>query len=175
LRAFQNTARALIHINNQGLIDYCKPHFETHTGKNWYALVSVGDLTYKGDQFLNSNKLDARQEPSLVIQELIMGDKFEQISNSTIVNRSLVENAFNQTSEQLGEETAKALIDIATFVDKSQDVAAGSLLNNFMGELESQEPNKGKLQQYWNGLLAILPNITELAEAFAKVGALFVK
>lgn len=102
-----------------------------------------------------------------------MGDKFEQISNSTIINRSSVENAFNQTKERVNEETADALVEIAEVVEKSNNIAAGSLLNNFMDEVKSKEPDKSKLRQYWDALVSVLPSIATLATACSKIAVLF--
>lgn len=115
----------------------------------------------------------SEQAIQVVIREVVMGDKFEQISNSTIVNRSLVQNAFNRTKEEVDEETADALLEVAQFVEESQDVAAGALMNQFTGELKEQQPDKSKLKQFWDGLIAVLPGVVKLADATAKITQLF--
>jgi hypothetical protein len=107
-------------------------------------------------------------------KEIFMGDKFERISNSTIINRSSVENAFNRTQESINEDTADAIVEVAEFVEESQNAAAGLVLNSFMEELGKPKTDKGKLRQCWDGLQAILPDITNLAEACATIGQLFV-
>ncbi len=110
---------------------------------------------------------------SIIIKELVMGDKFEGISNATIVNRSLVEHAFNKTKERIDENTADALLSIAEQVEKSQNSAAGVLFDSFMTEVKEEKPNKSKLRQCWEGLIAILPDFVRLADAGAKVTKLF--
>jgi hypothetical protein len=110
---------------------------------------------------------------NIVIKELVMGNKFENISNSTIINQSLVENAFNQIQKRIDESTANALITIAEEVERSQNAAAGALLDSFMTEVKEEKPNKSKLRQCWEGLLAVLPNLATLADAGAKVAKLF--
>lgn len=99
--------------------------------------------------------------------------KFENISNSTIINESLVENAFNQIQKRIDESTADALITIAEEVERSQNAAAGALLDSFMTEVKEETPNKSKLRQCWDGLLAVLPSLATLADAGAKVTKLF--
>src|SRR5690348_17357364 len=49
---------------------------------------------------------EAEHATGTVIEEYIMGDKFENIANSTIVNRSRVEHAFNRTEARQGDEVA---------------------------------------------------------------------
>lgn len=109
----------------------------------------------------------------VIIKQLIMGNKFENIHNSTIINESLVQNAFNQAKEQIDEDTANALVEIASEVEKSKNVAAGALLNNFMEELNAQQPDKSKLRQCWEGLVAVLPSIATLTAASAKIATIF--
>ncbi|MEO1802478.1 MAG: hypothetical protein AAFR62_19010 [Cyanobacteria bacterium J06629_2] len=134
---------------------------------------------YKKTQDFASNYFSDKPPNSHIIisnahiESLVMGDKFEKISQSTIINRSLVENAFNQTKEQIDEDAANALIEIANEVEKSQNAAAGALLNSFMEEFKAQQSDKSKLRQYWNGLVGILPSLATLASASAKIVPLF--
>jgi len=109
----------------------------------------------------------------IVIGKLVMGDKFENIQNATIINRSLVVEAFNTVKEGLDEATANALVKIAEAVEKSGNHAAGAMFNEFSTEMAKPTRDKGKLRQYWEGLLAILPNLATLAEAAGKVAELF--
>jgi antitoxin YefM len=102
-----------------------------------------------------------------------MGDTYENITNSTIINRSSLENAFNQIKEQVDEETANALIQVAEIVGQSNNPAAGVLLTSFTDEVKSKEPDKSKLSQYWNGLVTLLPSVATLSTACAKIIPLF--
>src|SRR6516165_4225242 len=49
----------------------------------------------------------------------VMGDTFSNIQNSTIVNRSLVENAFNKAKSEVDSDAAAMLLKVAEFVDQS--------------------------------------------------------
>lgn len=108
-----------------------------------------------------------------VIEEYIVGDKFENISNSTIVNRSRVERAFNKTEERLGDDIASAILEIAQYVDQSGNSAAGAVFDQFVQEAGEDKPDKSKLRQYWDGLIAIIPDIVKLAGAGAAIASLF--
>ena len=108
-----------------------------------------------------------------VIEEYIVGDKFENIKDSTIINRSRVERAFNRTEEKLDDEVASAILEIAQHVDRSGNPAAGAVFDEFTQEVNQDEPDKSKLRQYWDGLIAILPDIATLAGAGAAISRLF--
>jgi hypothetical protein len=96
LRAFQSVAKTLIYAKNEGLIEELIPHKESRTGHSWYDLIILrGGLTYKGEQLLNSNETITLPKESIIIKELIVGDKFENINESTIINRSSLEDSFN--------------------------------------------------------------------------------
>jgi hypothetical protein len=162
---------ALRYLNNENLIECVTlgPSYSiTHKGfkeMEW----SIKHPEISTDHFSKQTI----QQFFIQNSEVTMGDKFEQISNSTIINRSSVENAFNQTKERVNEETADALLEIAEVVEKSNNIAAGSLLNNFMDEVRAKEPDKSKLRQYWDALVSVLPSIATLATACSKIAALF--
>lgn len=105
--------------------------------------------------------------------EVVMGDKFSDIRNSTIVNRSFVEKAFNNVNKQ-DQEAAKALLEVSKLVAKSGDQEAGQLLDQFNEELAKPEPRKSLLKRSWDGLVQILPTIKEVAGAAAAIAKLFV-
>jgi hypothetical protein len=116
---------------------------------------------------------EAKHGGGTVIEEYIVGDKFENISNSTIINRSKVERAFNRTEEKLGDEVASAILEIARHIDLSGNPAAGAVFDQFVQEAAEEEPDKSKLRQYWDGLVAILPDIVNLAGSAAAMSRLF--
>jgi hypothetical protein len=131
-------------------------------------------LTTKGKIAIEDpNSIQSPTEPFNLKLETIMGDKYENITNSTIINRSSLENAFNQIKEQVDEETANALIQVAEIVGQSNNPAAGVLLTSFTDEVKSKEPDKSKLSQYWNGLVTLLPSVATLSTACAKIIPLF--
>ncbi|WP_342726082.1 hypothetical protein AAFG07_03795 [Bradyrhizobium sp. B097] len=104
---------------------------------------------------------------------IFMGDVFSNIQNSTIVNRSTVESAFNKTKSESGEETASILLKVAEFVAKSGNKEAGELLDQFNEELSKPQPRKSLLKRSWDGLLAALPTITTVAGAATAIAKLF--
>jgi hypothetical protein len=101
------------------------------------------------------------------------GDVFENIKNATIINRSTVQNAFNKVKSEHDEETSKALIKIAEFIEKSNEPAAGALFNNFTDELNKPQPDKSKLKSFWSGIQNALPSIVSISESVAKIVTLF--
>jgi len=145
--------------------------------RHHYSAVKTVELTDKGFKWeyhesLFNPKKDTSVHSSIVIKELIVGDKFENIKNSQIINHSLVENAFNATRKTFGDETAQALLSVSNEVAKSGDVAAGTLLNQFVSELQKPKADKSVLLQIWDGLVKVLPSIATLGDAVAKIGGL---
>ncbi|WP_150748756.1 hypothetical protein [Pseudomonas fluorescens] len=105
--------------------------------------------------------------------EVVMGDKYENIQNSTIINRSIVNDALKNVEDQCGTEMAKALESIARAVEESRSVAGGALFESFSKELQKKEPNKSALREFWEGLMKVVPNISTMVEATAKIAVLF--
>jgi hypothetical protein len=66
----------------------------------------------------------------------VMGDVFRDIHNATIINKSLVENSFNKVKRERDEETSKALVKVAEFIEKSGDPASGALFDKFNEGIE---------------------------------------
>jgi len=131
-------------------------------------------LTTKGKIAIEEpSSIKLPTEPFKLTLETVMGDKYGNIINSTVINRSSLENAFNQIKEQVDEETANALIEVAEIVGQSNNPAAGVLLTSFTEEVKSKEPDKSKLSQYWNGLVTLLPSVATLSTACAKIIPLF--
>ncbi len=102
-----------------------------------------------------------------------MGDTFENVSGSTIINRSIVEKSFNKVREQYDEETSKALQEIAQFINNSKNRSAGALFNEFTQELTKPEPDKSALGGLWSSIQSVLPQIATISGAVAKIVALF--
>ena len=105
-------------------------------------------------------------------QPNVMGDSFLYIQSSTLINRSLLQNAFNKASET-GEETAQALRKVASAVAQSGNKEAGEILDQFNEELARAEPRKSLLKRSWESLVQTLPAIAQLAGAAAAIMRLF--
>jgi hypothetical protein len=99
---------------------------------------------------------------------------FKHIRNATIINKSVVENSFNKIKEGYGEDVAKALLQIARFIEKSKNKEAGELFDSFNEEINKQEPKKPMLKLIWEGIEKALPTITTLSEAVAKLAPIFI-
>jgi sugar-specific transcriptional regulator TrmB len=102
-----------------------------------------------------------------------LGDIFENIHASTIINKSMLENSFNKVKKEHNEQASKALVKVAEFIEKSGDPAAGALFNNFTEELNKPQPDKSRLKSFWSGIEKALPSIASVSEAVAKIVTLF--
>src|SRR5262249_14905895 len=106
-------------------------------------------------------------------QEIIMGDKFENVQNSTIINRSVVQDAIKSVQKSSKSDISAALVAVAEIIERSNNAAAASVFNRFVGELKVEQPSKPVLKQCWDGLTGLLPDIAKLADAGAKLVPLF--
>jgi tetratricopeptide (TPR) repeat protein len=104
--------------------------------------------------------------------DVVIGDKFENIRGATIIKDSLVENSFNKIKEGYGDDVAKALLQIAEFIEGSGNKEAGGLFDSFNEEISKPQPKKSVLKSIWGGIEKALPTITTLSEAIAKLTSL---
>jgi tetratricopeptide (TPR) repeat protein len=104
--------------------------------------------------------------------DVVIGDKFENIRGATIIKDSLVENSFNKIKEGYGDDVAKALLQIAEFIEGSGNKEAGELFDSFNEEISKPQPKKSVLKSIWGGIEKALPTITTLSEAIAKLTSL---
>ena len=119
-------------------------------------------------------KINIKNTTTYNIDEVVMGDIFKNISNSTIINRSHVEKSFNKVNEKYDEETAKAIIKIAEEIERSGNRDAGALFDGFNQELAKPEPNKTVLKTIWDGIVTHLPSITSMVDIVSKITKLFI-
>lgn len=101
-----------------------------------------------------------------------MGDKFENISNSTIVNRSSLINALNRLDSQGDDEAVASLRELEQVVSESNNSNAADCLDSFTEELNREEPRKSVLQAMWNGILTALPYVANIAAITTGIGHL---
>jgi hypothetical protein len=59
---------------------------------------------------------------NIEIGSIYMGDVFRNIQNTTIINKSNIQNAFNKIQKEHDEETSKALVKVAEFIENSRDL-----------------------------------------------------
>jgi hypothetical protein len=106
----------------------------------------------------------------------VMGDKFDKVIDSTIINKSLVENAFNKVKAEHGDDVSNALAQVADFIQKSKEPtvpAAAALLDGFNQELTKTTPDKSRLKSIWDGIEKVLPSISTTAGVVDKIVPLF--
>jgi hypothetical protein len=124
--------------------------FWRYAERNFQYTISVLTAVEEGKEINN-----------LTINNIHMGDKFENIHNSTIYNRSKFTNSLNTIKSKYGEETAKALEQVKTIVEKSANTDAGELFDTFNEEIVKEKPKKSILNACWKGLLDVLPVIAQ--------------
>ncbi|MDR1895187.1 MAG: hypothetical protein LBR10_00160 [Prevotellaceae bacterium] len=89
--------------------------------------------------------------------------------NTNFANRSKVEGSFNKISEQMDENTANVLKQIAEIVESSANNKAKDLFEEFSKEINKPEPKKSLLETYWNGLISALPILASTASITASI------
>ena len=108
-------------------------------------------------------------------EESTSGDRFENIHNATIINRSTVQNALNKLKSNAdADEIADAIAKAKEAVTKSGNKEAGDLMNSFQKEVAQPTPSKGVLKALWDGVVAALPTVKEIAEVGVIIAKLFV-
>jgi hypothetical protein len=106
-------------------------------------------------------------------KKIIMGDNFENITNSPISNRSPVTNSFNAVETGQGEEMAQALEIIKKMVEQSGSKEAIEKFDDFKKEASQKKPDKTVLRSLWDGLVKLVPLISSGADAAEKITKLF--
>jgi len=101
------------------------------------------------------------------------GDIFKNITGSTIVNKSIVEASFNKVRERFDTDTANAIKVVAEEIEKSGNREAAELFESFNEELQKPQPKRSVLRNCWNGIVEVLPMLSELVGVVAKISALF--
>lgn len=107
------------------------------------------------------------------IGKIVMGDIFENIRDSTIVNRSIVEKSFNKVREEIDQDTAMALLRVAEEIAKSGNPEAAELFEGFNEELQKPEPRGSVLKSIWDGIEKALPTIVQLTDVVTRISKLF--
>jgi hypothetical protein len=114
-------------------------------------------------------------------KEVVVGDKFENIRDATIINdspdatiinHSLVEKSFNKIKSDFDEETASALKKVAAEIEKSGNKEAAGNFDTFNEELQKPEPKKSVLRSLWGGITGALPSILQMTDVIIKISKL---
>lgn len=100
--------------------------------------------------------------------KVIMGDNFENISNSTIVNKSILLDVMEENSEELN----RVLLKLKRIVEESNNEDAIGLFNDFLEELSNKTPKKRRLKSFWTSLVNVLPHIKNLTDISVGISSL---
>jgi len=102
------------------------------------------------------------------------GDTFVGISNSTIITRSYVVNAFNKLKAAGDSAAAEAIAKATKAVADSGNKDAGTYMDAFNQEVAKPEPSKGVLATMWGCVVKALPTVKEIAEVAGTIAKLFI-
>lgn len=94
-------------------------------------------------------------------------------SDQTVINRSLVENSFNEIEGKYDKEVIEGLRQVTEFINNSKNPSAAILFNEFNQELNKPKPDKSALGNIWSSIQKLLPDIATISGAVTKVTALF--
>jgi hypothetical protein len=94
-------------------------------------------------------------------------------SGNTIVDRSVIQNAFNKVKTEYDEETANALKLVEAEINKSENKEAAENFQSFSEELSKAEPKKSLLRTLWKGTVDALPTIAQLTNVVSNIVKLF--
>lgn len=101
--------------------------------------------------------------------KIIMGDNFENISNSTIVNKGVL---FNVIKKENNKDLNDILIKLGKIVEESNNEDAIGSFNDLLWELSEKTPKKRRLNSFWNGLVEALPHIKDLTDIYVGINTL---
>ncbi len=106
--------------------------------------------------------LYAAEVEGFVINEVVLGDKFENIYNSTVINRSIITNLSDLASRDFGPDYDAPMKQVIQIVEQSDNIAAKALLEVMSRELEAQKFAKRRISQAhvcWRILKKLIPQV----------------
>lgn len=143
-----------------------------HGGADRIGFLALTDVSRMRLADRITNIYDHRTQKTFIRRATFMGDIFSNISNSTIVSRSLVEGSFIKAKEKGGDEAANAIVKVAEEIDKSGNKDAGELFDAFNKELKAPSPKKAFLSSFWYGVTKALPTLLKLPDVALSIGKL---
>jgi hypothetical protein len=102
-----------------------------------------------------------------------VGDTFSNISNSTIVNRSLVSRSFQRLSEQGEPDAAATLQQLGEIIEQNDNQDAVEAFNALNEEIASGSPKKGVVRSLLSGIANALPTVAKVAESVDTIAKAF--
>lgn len=107
---------------------------------------------------------------TMVVQ---IGDSFHGISDSTIINRSRVIDAFNTIADRNGQVVAEALVELARIISASGNLPAEAVFESFRKEASKPEPERSALKKLWDGLVSVMGDVAAVADLGLKLAPLW--
>lgn len=104
------------------------------------------------------------QALTIIEGDQVGGDKFENVSGSTIVSRSIVQSAFNELSAASMDDLRAELEELLNLVQQTGNPEAADLAQSFVEESAGARRG-GVLKALWTRLQAIAPVVGGLAAA----------
>jgi hypothetical protein len=101
------------------------------------------------------------------------GDRIIAREGSTVINRSNVVNAFNRLGADATPETRAAINSVLEAIEKSGDKSAGVIFEKLLDDLGNKNHDRSTLQGYWKTIVQLVPAVATMADAAAKITALF--
>jgi len=114
-----------------------------------------------------------------IINNIYMGDKFENISGNVSKNNSgnlvqgrdiKIDGSFIQ--DKFGKDASDALVKVAEIVNASNNKDGKELFESMAEELKKEKPKKSILSSLWSGITTAVPLIKSSTEIFEKVSAM---
>ena len=93
-----------------------------------------------------------------------MGDTFSNISNSTIVNRSIAQGAVTSLQRRNEPDSAEAVNRLANIIEQSGNNEAGEYFDSLTEELQKSAPRKTVLRSMWEGIQKVLPGVSQVLQ-----------
>jgi hypothetical protein len=102
-----------------------------------------------------------------------VGDKFSNISNSTIINRSLVNGSLQHLAERGESEAATAIKQLGEIIDQNDNQDAAEAFNALNREIASDSPKRGVIRSLLSGIKDTLPAVAKVAESVNTITKVF--
>lgn len=147
---------ALKYLENEGLIEY--PYFQG------LAITHEGIREFE-DSLLEPNE-DTEHFLSIVIQEYHEGDKYQGISNSTIINHSTVRDSLNNIQQNYDDELFEALKAVSEAIEKFGDKNAKENFEAFSEEMAKNKPRPSVLKSLWSAATKALPTSSQILSIY---------
>jgi hypothetical protein len=136
-------------------LEQCRDLLASVLHENWTFREVLGDVP--------------RDSPTV---ELTIGDRFQDIRNSTIINRSVLDRSVASVTQTDGSDAAELLEQVASLVEGYGDADAVETFESFCEELQRPNRRKAVLRSLWAGLVAGVPTLSAAVDVATKVAAL---